>query len=230
MPSKPFPDDYAQRVNDELAASHSINDYYDKSLFLIRWIQQARLRIIRDMVAEAAGDRILEIGAGGGHVLKMFKQSHLTAVDVSSKFQEIARENLRGYDAQFFHGEVQNLGLPAESFDKIICTEVLEHVPEPEPVLREIGRLLKANGRAVITVPNDPMINRGKQLVRRTPIGWLIGDRLNWGGDKYHLHQWRPNEFESYLSRFLVVQRSQPAPFHGLPIHACFLAQRRAIG
>ena len=227
MQSKPLPDDYSRRVNDELATSHSINDYYEKSLFFVRWIEQARLRVIREMIAEAPGDCILEVGAGGGRVLRMFKQSRLTAIDVSSKFQEIARENLRGYDAEFILGEVDKLGLPAESFDKIICTEVLEHVSEPEPILREIARLLKPNGRAVITVPNDPLINGGKQFVRRTPIGWLIGDRLNWGGDKYHLHQWRPKEFESYLSRFLVVERRQSAPFNWLPIRACFLARRR---
>lgn len=229
MQPKPFADDYSQRVNDELATNHPINDYYEKSVFFVRWIEQGRLRIIREMVAETPGDRVLEVGSGGGHVLRMFKQSRLTAVDVSSKFQEVARENLRGYDAEFIHGEIDKLGLPAESFDKIICTEVLEHVPDPDPILREIARLLKPGGRAVITVPNDPLINGGKKFVRKTPIGWLIGDRLNWGGDKYHLHQWRPSEFESYLSRFLVVDQRRSAPFDWLPIRACFLAHRRAV-
>jgi ubiquinone/menaquinone biosynthesis C-methylase UbiE len=228
MGSKPIADDDVRRINDELATSHPIDDYYEKSIFFVRWIEQGRLRIIREMVAESPGDRILEIGAGGGHVLRMFRRSRLTAVDVSGKFQEVARRNLRGYDVEFLLGEVDRLGLPAASFDKIICTEVLEHVPEPERILREIARLLGPNGRAVITVPNDPLINGGKRIVRRTPIGWLIGDRLNWGGDRYHLHQWWPGEFAAYLSRFLEVERRRCAPFDWLPIRACFLARPRS--
>jgi SAM-dependent methyltransferase len=39
------------------------------------------------------------------------------------------------------------------SFDAILCTEVLEHVPEPAPALRELGRLLKVGGTLIITAP-----------------------------------------------------------------------------
>ena len=224
MESKSFSTDDSRRIHDELARKHSINDYYDKSILPVRWIEQVRLRIIREMIAEAPGDRILEIGAGGGHVLRMFPRSHLTAVDVSPVFQETARANLRGYNVDFVLGEIDKLELPAESFDKIICTEVLEHVPEPSSILREIKRLLKPTGRAVVTVPNDPLINAAKKLVRRTPVGWAIGDRLNWGGDEFHIHQWRPREFEAYLSGYLRVAERRFAPFEWLPVRACFLA------
>src|SRR5579863_3794297 len=114
-------------INDRLAREHPIDDYYEKSPLFVRWIEQTRLRIIRDMVAETRGLRVLEVGSGGGHVLRMFKASKLTAVDVSSVFLDTARRNLAGYDAQFLHGEIVKLALPAASFDRIICTEVLEH-------------------------------------------------------------------------------------------------------
>src|SRR5258707_5729554 len=100
----------AAAVNDRLAREHSIDDYYDKSPFFVRWIEQGRLRIIREMVDEKPGLRILEVGSGGGHVLRMFKQSKLTAVDVSGVFLDTARRNLRGYDAEFVQGEIVKLG------------------------------------------------------------------------------------------------------------------------
>ncbi len=47
------------------------------------------------------------------------------------------------------------LALPFEeaAFDGAICTEVLEHVPEPEEALREIARVLRPGGRLYVTVP-----------------------------------------------------------------------------
>ncbi|RPI82371.1 MAG: class I SAM-dependent methyltransferase, partial [Nitrosopumilales archaeon] len=42
---------------------------------------------------------------------------------------------------------------PDESFDAVLCTEVLEHVPNPIDALKELHRLLKINGDLVLTTP-----------------------------------------------------------------------------
>lgn len=216
----------AEAINDRLATEHPINDYYEKSFWPIRKIEQERLRIIREMVGPVSGLSLLEVGSGGGHVLRLFRDAQLTAVDVSGKFLEVARQNLRGYDCRFIQGEIDKLGLPEASFDRIVCTEVLEHIPDPHPVMREIARLLKPTGRAVITVPNDPLINGSKAVVRRSPVGWLLGDRVNWGGDEFHLHQWKPAEFRELLSRYFAVEAQRSAPFNFLPIRVCFTCRR----
>jgi 2-polyprenyl-3-methyl-5-hydroxy-6-metoxy-1,4-benzoquinol methylase len=217
----------ARATNDRLAREHSINDYYDKSLIFIRWIEQARLRIIREMVAEEPNHRILEVGSGGGHVLRMFRHAKLTAVDVSEEFLQTARENLRGYNVEFLLGELEELKLATSSYDRIVCTEVLEHTADPEKILVEISRLLKPAGRAVITVPNDPLIERLKGLVRKTPVGLLLGWRVNWGGDEFHIHKWRPAEFRALLERYFIVEEQQAAPFNWLPVRACFLCRKK---
>jgi 2-polyprenyl-3-methyl-5-hydroxy-6-metoxy-1,4-benzoquinol methylase len=216
-----------EAINDRLAREHPIDDYYDKSPFFVRWIEQTRLRIIREMIAETPGLRIAEVGSGGGHVLRMFKQSKLTAVDVSGVFLDTARRNLAGYDARFLQGEIVKLGLPAGSFDRIICTEVLEHTTNPEEILAEMARLLDESGRAVITVPNDPLIEGLKGLVRRTPAGWILGGRVNWGGDEFHIHKWKPHEFRAVLSRHFVVEEQRSAPFGALPIRVCFRCSKK---
>lgn len=212
-------------VNDELARSHSIDDYYDRSPLPIRFIERRRLEIIRRMVDEQPGDRLMELGAGGGHVLRMFRRAKLTAIDVSQVFQDTARRNLAGYDCQFIKGEITKLGLPAQCYDKIICTEVLEHTTNPEEILAELARLLAPTGRAVITIPNDPLINRAKAVLRRSPVGLVMGRRFNWGGDHYHLHIWRPAEFRALLARHFRVEEQRSAPFDAVPIRACFLCR-----
>jgi 2-polyprenyl-3-methyl-5-hydroxy-6-metoxy-1,4-benzoquinol methylase len=211
-----------EAFNDRLAREHPIDDYYDRSPLPIRLIERRRLAIIREMIGEAAGLDLAEIGSGGGHVLRMFPKARITAIDVSDVFLDTARKNLAGYDARFVKGEVDKLDLPAESFDRVICTEVLEHTVDPEAILRTIARLLRPKGVAVITVPNDPLINRLKGIVRRTPVGYLLRGRIQWGGDEFHLHQWTPREFENLLAKHFRVTARKSAPHDALPIRACF--------
>jgi 2-polyprenyl-3-methyl-5-hydroxy-6-metoxy-1,4-benzoquinol methylase len=219
----PAPDSSdVEALHDQLAREHSIDDYYPRAPLPIRWIERRRLAIIRAMVGPRAGLELCEVGSGGGHVLRLFRNARLTAIDVSPVFLETARRNLAGYDVRFVKGEVDKLDLPAASFDRIVCTEVLEHTLDPEAILAAIARLLRPDGVAVITVPNDPLILRLKRMVRRTPLGWMLGQRVDWGGDRYHLHRWSPAEFEAVLHRFFRVTDRAAAPFAALPIRACF--------
>lgn len=211
-----------EALNDELARKHPIDDYYAKSPAPLRLIEQRRLAIIREMLGDVRGLELCEIGSGGGHVLRMFREARLTAIDVSDVFLATARKNLEGYDVSFIKGEVDKLDLPAQSFDRIICTEVLEHTVDPHAILRAIARLLRKNGVAVITVPNDPLILRLKQAVRLTPVGWALRNKVEWGGDKYHLHVWTPAQFRQLLAQHFRVLAYRAAPHAMLPIRACF--------
>jgi 2-polyprenyl-3-methyl-5-hydroxy-6-metoxy-1,4-benzoquinol methylase len=211
-----------EALNDRLARDHPIDEYYARSPLPIRLIERRRLAIIRDLVGDGAGLDLAEVGSGGGHVLRMFPRARLTAIDVSEVFLDTARRNLAGYDARFIKGEVDKLDLPPASFDRIICTEVLEHTVDPEAILGALARLLRPTGVAVITVPNDPLILRLKALVRRTPVGYLLRSRINWGGDEYHLHQWTPDEFARLLERHFRVTDRRAAPLEALQIRACF--------
>lgn len=216
-----------EALNDRLAREHPIDDYYARSPLPIRVIEQKRLSIIREMVGPCRGLRLAEVGSGGGHVLRLFREARLTAIDVSGVFLDTARQNLAGYDCEFVKGEVDKLDLPERSFDRIVCTEVLEHTSDPEAILAALKRLLTEDGVAVITVPNDPLILRLKGIVRRTPVGWVLGRRVNWGGDEYHLHQWTPGEFRRLLERYFRVTDYQASPSRALPIRACFRCVRR---
>lgn len=93
------------------------------------------------------GQRLLDLGCG----IKPFQHLYENHID-----------ECIGVDAPFsLHDkgkvEVHALGhaLPFmdEVFDVVLCTEVLEHVPEPEAVLREIRRVLKNGGRLIMTTP-----------------------------------------------------------------------------
>jgi 2-polyprenyl-3-methyl-5-hydroxy-6-metoxy-1,4-benzoquinol methylase len=212
----------AEAVNDRLALDHPSDDYYTRSPWPIRFVERRRLAVIREFMGDVRGLDVAEVGSGGGHVLRLFPDARLTAFDVSGAYLDLARKNLEDYDVRFVKGEVDKLGLPPASFDRIICTEVLEHKVDPGAILATIAELLRPGGVAVITVPNDPLILRVKAAVRATPIGWVLRKRIDWGGDEYHLHRWTPAEFEQLLSRHLLVTDRRAAPLRALPVRACF--------
>ena len=220
-----------EALNDRLARDHPVDEYYSSSPWPIRLVERRRLAIIRRFMGDVAGLDVAEIGSGGGHVLKMFPQARLTAIDVSGVFLEQARENLAGLDVRFLKGEVEKLDLPYASFDRVICTEVLEHTLDPEAMLAAIGRLLRPDGVAVVTVPNHDLITRAKDLSRRRPARWLIGKRVDWTSDDFHLHHWTPTEFEDLLTRHLEIVARQSAPVSALPLRICFKCGRpRVVG
>jgi SAM-dependent methyltransferase len=57
------------------------------------------------------------------------------------------------YTAIDYVSDAAAIPVPDGSFDAILCTEVLEHVPEPIEVLRELGRIVRPGGRLFLSSP-----------------------------------------------------------------------------
>ncbi len=204
--------------------------YLEEAPLPVRWFEGERLRAIREMVAEDPGHRILEIGGATGHVLRMFRRSRLTLVDESAEHIEAARRTLEGYDADFYVGAIDKLRLPAAGFDRIICTQVLEHTPDPERVLDEIARLLAPGGRAIITAGNAPLSLGVKRLLRYSPARWAIGERVDPDAGPQKLHHWAADEFRRLLLERFHIEEQRPIPFVWLPLRVSYLCRVRESG
>jgi SAM-dependent methyltransferase len=70
-------------------------------------------------------------------------------------FLRIAHATLRDSDISLVNGNLYALPFPDDTFDKIILSEVLEHLEDDVRGLREIVRVLKPGGLVAITVPNE---------------------------------------------------------------------------
>lgn len=222
------PIDDVEAFNDRLAQEHDIDDYYERSGLLIRLIEQRRLDHIARLVDPRPSDRILEVGCGGGHVLRQFRRAELTGVDVSGVMLDKARDNLRGYRVTLLKGELDEVGLEDDSFDAVVCTEVLEHVVDPHAVLRGIARVVRPGGRVVVTFPNDTLINQLKGVILSTPLKRLPPfRRVEWGGDHFHLHVWTIPQMRTLLAKYFVVEKERYAPTVAMPIRACFGCRAR---
>jgi 2-polyprenyl-3-methyl-5-hydroxy-6-metoxy-1,4-benzoquinol methylase len=99
------------------------------------------------------GGRILDIGCARGDFLEQAATCGFTTygLELSSDAAQVARR--RGHHVT--NALAQTLPFASHSFAAIHMNHVLEHVPAPLQSLREIRRLLKPNGLALIEVPNE---------------------------------------------------------------------------
>lgn len=114
-----------------------------------------------DRMGIARGDRVLDLGCGEGrhlHGLHMLGGIEGIGVDLDEVSLERARaglEHLGPSDASisFLRADAHGLPFPDRSFDALICSEVLEHLADPEAAVREAARLVKPLGSLAISVP-----------------------------------------------------------------------------
>ena len=212
------------RWNDDCALENDNDQYYNDSGWLIRAIERRRLAFIRKSLAPTESDSLLEVGCAAGYVLRELPEPKITAVDVSAVMLNKAKRNLRGYRATFLRGELKDFDLAPASFDKIICSEMLEHTVDPSDVLAELRRLLKPGGRVVITFPNDRLITNIKRIIRTTGLKFIPPfNRICWGGDKYHLHTWRIPQMRTLIEPHFKIIDERLVPLRRFPIRCCYL-------
>jgi 2-polyprenyl-3-methyl-5-hydroxy-6-metoxy-1,4-benzoquinol methylase len=209
--------DTETRRNDSLATEHPGDAYYRDAAWPIRFVERRRLAIIRKMVASKPDLTILEVGCGSGHVLRLFRDARLTGIDISQEALAAATKNLAGYQVELRLG---NATAVHGRFDRVICSEVLEHVPEPERVIEAIAAQIAPGGHAVLTIPYERVIRAVK-----VPLRPFM--RVDWGGDDFHVNDWSPSEFEAVLQRHLAVDERAFAPSRLLPIRACYRCSPR---
>lgn len=129
---------------------HSVfNPYYLDRLLLWNGVAAA---------APALRGRMLDVGCGDRPYAPLLKNiesywgiEHPGAVMNVESALRVSFKRLQGIVSAF--ADASEIPFVENSFDSVLCTEVLEHVPDPGIVLKEIRRVLRPGGAAVFTVP-----------------------------------------------------------------------------
>jgi ubiquinone/menaquinone biosynthesis C-methylase UbiE len=209
--------------NEEMVQRFDPDAYHTRSALPIRAVERLRVRAIRRLLDARADSRVLEVGVGGGNVLERIGGRRV-GIDLSPFILKKAQARLGGA-AALVRGDAMALPFADGVFDRVYCSEVLEHVLEPEAVVREMRRVLKPTGFAVVSVPNEALINRVKALLFRLPLG----RRLVGGGeggyqpsekmdDEWHLHEFDRARLERAVAGRFSIDALVSVPSRLVPL------------
>lgn len=108
------------------------------------WVRSQAARV-------PAGSRVLDVGAGSCPYRNAFDHCRYESQD----FAQLEADQLRygGYGRIDHVCDASAIPVPEGVFDAALCTEMLEHVPDPVAVVRELGRILRPGGRLILTAP-----------------------------------------------------------------------------
>lgn len=115
-------------------------------------------RRLRQMIAKYAGSNIghlLDVGAGSGWTAGSFgsKAQSITFSDISDLNLMKIKEKFSLKNANYVQCDSLNMPFAENTFDTIIASEVIEHVPDPALFIENLLAILKPNGKLIITTP-----------------------------------------------------------------------------
>jgi SAM-dependent methyltransferase len=151
------------------------------------------------------GKRVLDAGCGVGYGSRMLAQRRpdsLAAVDISEEALAEAR-GLLGDDFELQRADIRDLPFDSESFDVVVCFEVIEHVERQAEAIAEFKRVLRRDGMLLISSPNSDVYPPG---------------------DPHHVREYSPEELRAeLLAEFDTVSLHRQHPWLAsavLPEHA----------
>jgi ubiquinone/menaquinone biosynthesis C-methylase UbiE len=112
------------------------------------------------------GARVVDLGCGSGVFTNLLRQRRYrcSGVDLSANLIAIARSKFA--DIEFVEGDIERLPFADASFDGVLLSGVLHHLPEPSTCAAEVFRILRPGGKFVAFDPN-----------RMNPFMYLYRDR-----------------------------------------------------
>lgn len=175
-----------------------------------------------------ATDLVLDCGCGMGYLsMVMGEISDCSIVSVDGDTERLRWARRERVSAHLAQVDINRLPFASDSFDKILLSEVLEHLPDDLAGLNELWRVLRPGGTVAISVPHanypfwwDP-INRTRELFGAEPIrsaGPITGQWSN------HERLYLPAELEAVATKAgFTVTNVEQLTHHSVPFHHLFV-------
>jgi ubiquinone/menaquinone biosynthesis C-methylase UbiE len=159
--------------------------------------------------------RVLDVGCAAGNQLYSVQKdiAYGHGVDIADSLIDAAKEYSKqhGFDnLEFSRGEVEQLIFEDNTFDVVICGEVLEHVFDKDIALRELLRVLKVGGTLCISIPNLNAdgtwwgrLMRTLGLRSFTPIAVFSKEEIAAHGDA-HVREYTGSDLRAWFTSYPV--------------------------
>jgi SAM-dependent methyltransferase len=172
------------RLRNSIASADYDARAFDSVIPLQRYWQRRRHRLITRLAG--GGGRVLDVGCGSSRILA--SNPAVVGLDIELHKLRYARR----YGNSLVHGSIFELPFANDSFDTVICSEVVEHIAAEERPFDELCRVLKVGGKLILGTPD---YDRWQWRL----LEWIYG-RVSPGGyaDQHITHYSRQN-LSTYL-------------------------------
>lgn len=126
------------------------SSYYESNFLSRKW-RKGLAKMVRNLLPPGwETSKLLDLGTGDGYTIRLVKpDGEVIGVDPDTSMEAPAAK--RG--VSFRVGSAYEIPFPDASFDLVTCVEVVEHLERPQDALKEVTRVLREGGCAVLTTP-----------------------------------------------------------------------------
>ncbi len=165
-----------------------------------------RLRFITLLHFVKNVNSILDAGCGSGYYLPVLSKKCKTLYGVDNSLASIKKsiEVTKKYDlnAKIYRSDIsKRIPIKNKKIDIILCTETIEHIKNVDGVLKEFNRILKNNGKVIISVPNF------------TPFSFEYLREVVSERDPTHVHRYTLKKWKNILNRYFLVEKGVTSTF-----------------
>ena len=179
-------------------------DVADNLRGLEAFFHRNRARVVRRLIAKNAmpGAPILDAGCGTGLNLRHLPPGS-TGIDINPRNVALVQRRLPNH--RVVQGDVEAMPFADGSFGTVLCTEVIEHIPDPSAALREFARVLRPGGVLIGSVPARSLIWRLRFLSSTCPHSEPFHNEYLPGEVRAMLAGWRIDHISYSLLHFNVL-------------------------
>ena len=203
--------------NEGMSIKHNPDKHHNHPNPIMRFLERRRTGTIIKYLDVRESDFVLDVGCGAGNMLEQIRKGRLFGIDISQFVLGLSRERL-GNQTILLRGNAESLPFRDNHFDRIFCSEVIEHTLSPDNVIREIFRVLRPDGICVLSIPNENFSIKLKEFIKSSGIARLLlpADRGE-ASRLYSIHEWHLHAFSLNLLRKIIQGRFRITAHMGIP-------------
>lgn len=115
-------------------------------------IIECKTKIIQRLLNESKGKNILDVACGTGRFFYLYGQRKIFGCDISQ--DQLKEAQKKAPNAKLKIADAEKLPYPDNSFDVVITSQFMEHIPQYKTVLKEMVRVCKPQGSIIVDFPN----------------------------------------------------------------------------